>query len=314
MPTQLEISKKHIFQLLEQNKAQVAIALPKHLTADRVCRIAFTEMTKNPKLFECSPQSIMASVITAAQLGLEIGVMGQAYLVPYGKTCQLIPGWQGYVELMNRAGRATVWTGAVRDGDEFSYRMGSSPMVEHVPGDDDMGPFTHVYAVGRVAGAELPVIDVWSRKKVQNHLAAYNKVGDRHYALQNENNLEMYGRKVALLQVIKYMPKSVEIGRATELSYRGEEGVQNMTFTPTGIQDADFDDIPPGSGDGPAPESSAGKASKAAATAAAKTAPQAQGASGGEPKPLTPAEEPAASVAVPPSAGSEPNKATGSLW
>ena len=41
---------------------------------------------------------------------------------------------------------------------------------------------------------------------------------------------------------------------------------------------------------------------------------EAQGASGGEPKPLTPAEEPAASVAVPSSAGNEPNEATGSLW
>lgn len=314
MPTQLEISKKHIFQLLEQNKAQVAIALPKHLTADRLCRIAFTEMTKNPSLFDCTPQSIMASVITAAQLGLEVGVLGQAYLVPYGKTCQLIPGWQGYVELMNRAGRATVWTGAVREGDEFSFRIGADPKLDHVPGDDDMGVFTHVYAVGWVTGAARPVIEVWSRAKVKKHLDAYNKVGGKHYAFQNENNFEMYGRKVALLQVIKYMPKSVEIGRATELSYRGEEGVQNMTFTPTGIQDADFDDIPPGSGDGPAPESSAGKASKAASAAAAKTAPQPLGASGGEPKPLTPAEEPAASVAVPSSAGSEPNKATGSLW
>jgi hypothetical protein len=40
-------------------------------------------------------------------------------------------------------------------------------------------------------------------KEVLKHLKTYNKVGGRHYANANENNLEMYARKVALLQVLK---------------------------------------------------------------------------------------------------------------
>ena len=52
----------------------------------------------------------------------------------------------------------------------------------------------------------MAVIEVWTRAKVEWHLKQYNKVGKRHYALQNENNFEMYGRKVALLQVLKYVP------------------------------------------------------------------------------------------------------------
>lgn len=46
----------------------------------------------------------------------------------------------------------------------------------------------------------------------------------------------------------------------------------------------------------------------------AETRQEAQGASGGEPKDITPAERPAESVAVPPRAENEPDKSTGSLW
>jgi recombination protein RecT len=240
---EIQLARKHIVSLLESQKAQITMALPKHLTADRLCRVAVTEMSKNPKLFECAPTSVLAAIIMAAQLGLELGVDGQAYLVPYKGVCQFIPGWKGYVDLISRAGRASVWTGAVRTGDWFEYQLGSSPKLEHKPGDDDNGNFTHVYAVGWINGAQWPVIEVWSRAKVTNHLNRYNKVGDRHYALQGEGNFEMYGRKVALLQVMKYMPKSIEIQKATELEYRASDGLQNLTLSSQGVQDAEYVDI-----------------------------------------------------------------------
>ena len=240
--TAIQLARKEIVGLLEKQKAQITMALPKHLTADRICRIAITEMGRNPKLFECEKTSVLASIVMAAQLGLEPGINGQCYLVPYKGVCQLIPGWQGFVDLISRAGRASVWTGAVRDGDQFSYALGSNPLLEHVPGDDDEGNFTHVYAVGWVKGAQWPVIEVWSRAKVLKHLKAYNKVGNMHYALQNENNLEMYGRKVALLQVMKYMPKSVELSQAQTLEYRGSEGLQKLTFSTEGVTEAEYVD------------------------------------------------------------------------
>jgi len=234
-------------EMLEEYKQQIALALPKHLNPDRMARIALTEFRKNPELGKCDPRSVFASIIIAAQLGLEPGVMGQAYLIPYGGTCSLVPGWQGYVDLVSRSGRASVWTGAVHVGDEFSYQMGTRPDLKHVPGmeSDDDTPFTHVYAVGWVRNSQWPAIEVWSRSKVNRHLNRYNKVGKRHYALQNENNLEMYGRKVALLQVIKYMPKSIEVATAANLDYSADVGGQTIsvkeaiegTFIPAGYQD-----------------------------------------------------------------------------
>lgn len=208
---------------LDKLKPQLTMALPKHMNADRMARLALTAFSTTPALQQCTPQSIAACIMTAAQLGLEPGIGGQGYLIPYKNTCTFVPGWKGLVDLVSRSGRATVWTGAVFEGDEFDYQLGDAPFCRHRPGDNE-GKFTHVYAIGRVKDAQMPVIEVWSRGKVEKHLKQYNKVGERHYAKASENNFEMYARKVALLQVLKYMPSSIELHNAVEVSHAAEEG------------------------------------------------------------------------------------------
>ena len=208
---------------LERMKPQMALALPKHMSADRMARLALTAFSSNKDLQACSTDSILSSLMTATQLGLEPGINGQGYLIPYKGKCTFVPGWKGLVDLVSRAGRATVWTGAVYQGDKFEYQLGDEPFCRHKPGDGGEA-FTHVYAIGRVKDAEMPVIEVWTRGKVQKHLNQYNKVGTKHYALAGENNFEMYARKVALMQVLKYMPSSIELSNAIAVSHAGEAG------------------------------------------------------------------------------------------
>lgn len=225
-PATREVSPVAQFSgFMDKLKPQLAKALPAHMNADRMARLALTAFSTNAQLQDCDMKSIAGSIMTAAQLGLEPGINGQGYLIPYKGTCTFVPGWKGLVDLVARSGRATVWTGAVRLGDEFEYQLGDTPFCKHKPGDeDDDTPFTHVYAIGRVRDAAMPVIEVWSRAKVQKHLKKYNKVGGRHYALSDENNLEMYARKCALLQVLKYMPSSIELANAIVASNAAEEG------------------------------------------------------------------------------------------
>lgn len=207
---------------LEKFKPQMALALPKHLTADRMARLAVTAFSTTPKLQECEPKSILGAIMTASTLGLEINVDGQGFLVPYGRTCTFVPGWKGLVDLVSRSGRATVWTGAVFQGDEFDYALGDSPFIKHRPGEEnDPDKLTHVYAVGRVNGSQLPVIEVWTIKKIWKHRDKYNKQGGKHYSFRDP---EMYARKIPLLQVIKYMPKSIELSNAVALSAAVDEG------------------------------------------------------------------------------------------
>ncbi|AOA57553.1 recombinase RecT [Acinetobacter larvae] len=211
---------------MQKHKSQLEMALPKHLNADRMVRLTLTAFSQNPALQKCDPVSIFGSIITASQLGLEPGVNGQGYLIPYGKKCNFVPGWKGLVDLANRGGRSSVWTGAVYEGDDFDYMLGDSPYCKHKPyGEFDVNKLTHVYAIGRVKDAEMPVIEVWPVKRVEAHLKKNNKVGNAHYALaDNKKNFEMYARKVALLQVLKYMPQSIELTNAMEVTQAGEQG------------------------------------------------------------------------------------------
>lgn len=223
LPVQRQANSVSEFKrFMDKFKPQMALALPKHLTADRMARLALTAFSTSPNLQTCSPNSIAASIMTASILGLEPGVNGQGFLIPYGQTCQFVPGWKGLVDIVNRSGRATVWTGAVFDGDDFDYALGDNPFVRHRPGDeDDPIKMTHVYAVGRVNGSNWPVIEVWTMRKIWKHRDQYNKVGKRHYSYRDQ---EMYARKVPLLQVLKYMPSSIELSNALAANHAAEEG------------------------------------------------------------------------------------------
>jgi len=235
---------KSLSDFMDKYKGQIALALPKHISADRMVRLAMTSFSQNKALQECDMHSIFASVVIAAQLGLEIGVGGQGYLVPYKGKATFVPGWQGLVDLVSRAGRATVWTGAVYRGDHFEWALGDNPFVKHQPaGDgDSWKDITHVYAIGRVNGSQYPVIEVWTMDRIVRHLSKYNKVGGKHYALANDGqNMEMYGRKVALLQVLKYMPKSVEVQRAMDVANATDSG-KDFTFDGEVVVLADQDD------------------------------------------------------------------------
>lgn len=214
--------------MLQAWKPQIEAALPRHLNADRMARICLTCFRQTPKLGECEPLSVFAAVIQAAQLGLEPGLNGRAYIIPYGKTATFVPGWKGLVELANRSGRAAVWTGAVFEGDEFKWANGSKPFIEHLPGsEDEPAKLTHAYAVGWVKGSDWPVIEVWQISKIWKHRNRYNRVGEKHYSYQHP---EMYARKVVLLQVLKYIPSTPELEAAIILGDQAEIGEQRITL------------------------------------------------------------------------------------
>lgn len=212
-----------LMRFLESGKGAIAAALPKHLNSDRMLRLAVTQFSTNPALRECTGLSILSSIVVASQLGLEPGIAGQGYLIPYKGVCTFVPGWQGMVQLLNNTGRATAWTGIVFEGDEFQFELGSKPILRHVPGDNygDSEKMLWAYACGKVNGSEQPVIECWPMSRVWKHRDKNNKVGSAHYSFRHP---EMYARKVVLLQVLKYMPRSIELNNAIVASDAVEMG------------------------------------------------------------------------------------------
>ena len=208
---------------MDKLKPQMALALPKHLTADRMTRLALTAFSTSEPLQRCTTKSIAASIMTAGQLGLEPGVNGAGFLVPYGTTCTFVPGWKGLVDLVSRSGRGTVFTGVIFKDQEYTFIDGAKrDLIIHNETDlDDPEDITHAYAIGWVKDATMPIIELWRVSKIKKHRDKYNKQGQKHYSFRD---WEMYARKVPLLQVIKYMPCSIEVANAVALSEAADRG------------------------------------------------------------------------------------------
>ena len=51
---------------------QMMAALPRHVTPDRMIRVAINCLRKNPKLLECTPASLFGAITEAATYGWEL--------------------------------------------------------------------------------------------------------------------------------------------------------------------------------------------------------------------------------------------------
>jgi len=109
---------------------EIARALPKHMSADRMARVVLTQMSKTPKLSECEPASFFQCLMTLSQWGLEPDGR-HAHLIPFENRkrgvveCQLIIDYKGFVQLALRTGNiASIHCDSVCENDEFDYDCG----------------------------------------------------------------------------------------------------------------------------------------------------------------------------------------------
>jgi recombination protein RecT len=118
--------------------------------AERFARTVLTAVAtdKTGNLVKCSPRSICGAALQAAQLGLSVGVMGEAWLVPYGSEATFQLGYKGLIALASRSG-ITITAHTVHQADEFEYELGLEPRLRHIPARGDRGPSVLWYAVGR---------------------------------------------------------------------------------------------------------------------------------------------------------------------
>lgn len=208
--------------LSDQFKKQLALAVPKHLNADRMARIAATEVRKNKALLNTEPTSFLGSVMQAAQLGLEPGsALGQAYLVPYGNQCQLIIGYKGMIDLARRSGQVLSLNAyAVREGDDFNFQLGLKPDIHHVPSleaDRIKKPITYVYAVATLKGGGYQ-FEVMSRAEIEavKAKAKSNKIWNSYP--------EEMAKKTVIRRLFKYLPVSIEALEITNADAKREAG------------------------------------------------------------------------------------------
>lgn len=199
-----------IGSLITRMQGEIARALPKHMDADRMARIALTAVRRDPALERCSPASFMGALLTAAQLGLEPGVSGEAYLVAYKQECTLIVGYQGYAKLFWQHPMAKhLDAQAVYERDEFDYAYGLEPFLRHKPALGDRGDVVAYYAVASLtSGASaFVVLSPEDVRALRGSTGPNGKIKDP---------MHWMARKTAVRQLVKLLPKSADLARAIE--------------------------------------------------------------------------------------------------
>lgn len=198
---------------LDKMKGQIEKALPQHMNADRMARIALTTIRSNPKLLQCNLSSLMAAVMQSAQLGLEPGLIGHSYIIPYGTEATFIIGYKGMIDLARRSGNIeSIYAHAVYENDEFNIEYGLDQKLTHKPNfEGDRGQYKGSYMVAKFKDGGnyfeyMPKSEIEKRRKRSKAANSGPWVTD----------YEEMANKTVVRHAFKYLPISVEILRAVE--------------------------------------------------------------------------------------------------
>lgn len=225
--------------LLLSNKAAIESILPKHLTIGRLLKVVNLVIRRNPKLLDCTPQSLMGAVMEAASLGLEPGILGQAYFVPFknsktGKSdVQLIAGYKGLIQLCRNTGElSTIGAQVVYQSDKFEATFGTDPKITHIPTEDEKpGPVRAVYAIARLKDGGVQ-FDVMFRRDIEKIRKRSRSSGEGPWV----TDYDEMAKKTVLRRLAKYLPASTEkMARLVELDEQAEAGLS---------QDFDLIEVP----------------------------------------------------------------------
>ena len=204
----------------EDTLTQIRRALPKHMTPERMARLALTEFRMNESLANCAPQSVVAAVIQCSQLGLDIGgVLGHAYLVPYKREAKLMVGYKGYIELAVRSGQVTNIMAAVAyEKDEFDYELGLNPNIKHKPTKDaERGEVRWAYAIAWLKNGEKQFV-VLNRADIEKARSCSKMPNSEPWT---KFYSEM-AKKTAIRALAKQLTLSPELRLAVETDERNE--------------------------------------------------------------------------------------------
>jgi len=230
--TASEAGSATVKRFFEANRGTLEALLPKHFDSERMLKLALGALRTTPKLSGASLSSLLGSVVTCAQLGLEPNTpLGHAYLLPFDKRekrdgqwvtvetqVQVIIGYKGMLDLARRSGQiVSIAAHEVCENDEFRFAYGLDEELVHRPAMKNRGAVIGFYAVAKLVGGGYS-FEFMSTDEV-NFIR--DKSAEKNRAKKDaqgrpiitgpwaENYVEM-GRKTAPRRLFKYLPISIE--------------------------------------------------------------------------------------------------------
>lgn len=243
-------------------KGEIARALPRHMNPDRMARIALTCVRTTKNLDKATTASFGGALMTCAQLGLEPGPTGEAYLLPFRSSylssqatkkaghqvdvyeVQLVIGYQGMVKLFWQSPLAkSLDAQAVHENDFFDYEYGLRPRLEHKPSLNDRGRVIAYYAVATMTNGGSAFV-VMSPSDIEGIRKRSKAKDDGPWT----TDYSAMAKKTCLRQLYKLLPKSAELSQALmhDGGVRTDASLDGIDLTPSYIEgEVVEDDEPP---------------------------------------------------------------------
>jgi len=259
-----------IQDLIGKYKGHMAALMPKHVSVERLFRVAMLVVGRNPKLGECHPATLIGCILESTRLGLEPGAgAGETWLIPYKNNrknrmeCQLIIDYRGLIKLIKRANKEVevVLAEKVCERDDFEYGIGESgPFLRWKPAKGDRGAPVAYVAAAWSKGKTLLGYHVKTADEVQAVRKRSRAAGDGPWI----TDFQAMALKTVLRPLGKYIPgETPELQRGIALDERASLALPQDLGT---LADPTEKETPPEPPEGSVPEPQAASATAAATT------------------------------------------------
>jgi len=213
-----DLQTKSIRQQIDDLRPEFAKTLPANIQPDAFVRNIQTAIQLQPELLECTPRSLFAACMKAANDGLILDGREAALIVRnvkvsknpdrYEKQATYQPMVQGLMKLARNSGEiSSITAQVVYKNDRFLYALGDDERIEHEPApiDQEQGDPIAVYAIVKLKDGT--VVREVMRKSSVLAIGAQGK-NAYQYDPGNGKNFAEWWRKTAIRRITKYIPRS----------------------------------------------------------------------------------------------------------
>ena len=198
----------------------------------RFLRTIHVSIATTPKLTECTPASLVGAMLEVATLRLEVGVLGEAWILPYWNSkakvseAQLIVGYRGFMKLARNTNQVgPIQASIVREGEDFVYRLGTKEPIRHTPAMDPEGqkrPWVGAYAYAYIRGFDVPQVAYMTAEEIVE-IKSKSPSASRGFGPWVDHEASMW-MKSPVRQLAKFLPMSAEMQKAVSLDQLADAG------------------------------------------------------------------------------------------
>jgi recombination protein RecT len=225
--------------IMQKYAPDIQQLIPQHVKAERIVLIAQAALTKNPKLMDCDPRTVLSGIIQASIMGLELhSALHHASLVPFWNErakmleATLMIEYPGLIELVCRGGEASyIEAQPIYSNDVFEFQYGTNPQLIHKPElRAKRGELIGAYAYAKLRTGDTK-FHVMSRDDIEKR-RSISKAKDVGPWVTWE--AEMYA-KTPLRHLCKQLRKTTELSLALAHEDRFDQDIHSVVETGEGL-------------------------------------------------------------------------------